>query len=376
MPPLSPSGRVAPGALFYWPFRLVSASDHATPVPGASPDVQYRPYGEAAFVAAPPADVSELGSGYYRALVKTFGPAAPVAGPLVISAKAAGADDAVAWYDVSDSSYLLRAGQQAIVPFFHGTTANPHVGATGLSPAPTLYRPSLLDFGPASGSVGELGRGWYALVGATTAAADVGPILLRSTGLAAADAHSATYCGPGTSGAAAGRLVQVLNAIRTYLVESGLFAASCCHHILDDEPSVAWGTPFCSVAPGDQSAVGADVDGGGRTMATKRGIFLVRVYARTRTDPLQIDTHALTATAEGLGLARLAWKVESALQTWIPDDGAGGPLLEEPLRLASQRRPTRYRAHRDWIWCEMPFVATYAEILSADDAFQTYGTIF
>jgi hypothetical protein len=378
---IRPSGRVKLGEQFSVPFRLVSTLDHTTPLTNVFNGLDVRiSEGLQAFALADTGSVSEIGDGWYQVVVKP-----KKLGPLVVSAKYAGADDGLAWVEVNKSlcGWSVNAQGYGVIPFFAGSPAYPGVGQNGLLfPSKATANGFAASFVPGTGSVEPVGgllancRGWY-LYGDQFASPHFA--VFRATSNTGVVSETATWVGPALSSPGAGSggmLNKILRALRLHLIDTGFFSESCVQHVIEEEPFQAWGTPFCSVVPGPQRPSGPMVVGGGRAETVIDGSFLVRVYLRTRTDYLQADTDALVSLADGLGLTALEWKVRSGLQTKFLEDPSGESLLIEPLTEQSSGRGRRYKSIRDWIWCEMVFETSYLETLSSDDDFQSDGTIF
>lgn len=318
------------------PFRLVSASDHASPITGASPSVVLSK--NAQTFAAPAGQILEIGHGSYYVSPSTGD--TDTLGPMILVASAGGADTYRALINV-----IPEAG---IAPIPVGISTYPLVvflGTPGLSPSVQLSKAGAA-FGSAIGvpirEVGGPGNGlgFYSTTPNSNDTGTPGALLLSAT----ATNGPNTYYGYSTYDVTGirpipGRLALTMLAIRAMIVNSGLFPLPACVISQEQEPFPSPSPPCCWLSIGDFPIDNPIESGVGRYNPIVEGEIVSNIVLRRTRDIDQQDTQLLTNAAGGLPLVD---QLINVLLEQFPLDDSGNALTSCGLKLAGIGRAHSY----------------------------------
>ncbi len=136
------------------------------------------------------------------------------------------------------------------------------------------------------------------------------------------------------------RETAALLAIRTLLIDSGLFTSATCLISLDDQPFPAPSLPCAWITPGNASFDKGLNYGGGRYETMVAFEFSVRVVLRRLSDIESQDIQLLTNPARG-GFP-IVFAVTNVLTEQFLYDTGARPLTSTGLKPVSRSKPYRY----------------------------------
>lgn len=331
------------------PFYLTQATDDRAGAIDASPTVVISRCG--APFAAPAGSMVQKGQGWY-ALQATPDDVASL-GPLLLHAEADGCDATDVRFEVIPSpgvapliqgstryplTFLLIDATDHVsgVPGVLPDVAIAKLGGAFAAPAGTVYEVGNSGPHPVTGQ----GRGWYC-VGPDPADYDTpGPLLLHA-GTMGADDTDDKFDVTGASAFGLGNEVAAtLVAVKTMLINSGLFGPAAVVISLEREPFTAPAPPCCWIAPGNFPLNMPYLTGGGRYETVVAFEFSVRVIVRRASDIQGQDVEFLTNASRGGYPAVFA--VLNALTEQFPMDVSGQQLTTTGLKPINVGNPYRY----------------------------------